>query len=453
MKTILFAALFALAPVGQLSQEARVLLQPLVTLGQKAEKRPHPRVTCAGLQAALDAGGEVELEPKAACEAVGYVIRRSGTTLKGNGGSLRGTSAPALRVLPGVNDVYVENLTGASTSQTVFQIGDNAAATQNTLELVPRRIVFSRVSVPTHRGKRGFEINGAAELRDCSVADTWSSALADSQGVAILNTPGPVLIDGGSYSAGSEIILVGGDIIKIPGVIPSNITIQRTHLWRPASWRTDGVSRVVKSNLQLKTGHLVHVRDTRMEGSWKDGQDGPGISITPRSGGAVTNALFERLIITNVGMGFHVTGRDSGAGVPLTPTRTTGIVVRDTSVTATKAASKTAAVTRGIYALVLNGVDTFDSQRVTFIGDGSQLVYVGDKERIGRIRFIDGFATSGVYSFQGPAGVNGTTWRGYADVMEVHGNHFANAAAALKKSFPANTFISRVELDALIAAR
>jgi hypothetical protein len=171
------------------------------------------------------------------------------------------------------------------------------------------------------------------------------------------------------------------------------------------------------------------------------------MSVTPRNGGAITDVVFERVTIVNVGIGFHMTGRDAIVGQPPTPTRTTGIVVRDTRVTPRKDFG------RGIYALVVNGVNTFDSERVTAIGDGPQLVYVGDKERIGRIRFIDGFATSGVYSFAGPTGVNGTAWEGYADIMEVHGNHFANAAPALKKSFPANTFVSRVELDALIAAR
>jgi hypothetical protein len=149
-----------------------------------------------------------------------------------------------------------------------------------------------------------------------------------------------------------------------------------------------------------------------------------------------------------VGFGFHVTGRDTSNFQNIgTAARTSGIVIRDSRITPRRDFG------RGIYAMLLNGVDTFDSERVTVIAEGAQLVYVGDTERIGRIRFVDGFATAGLYSFSGPTGNNGTAWSGYVDVLQVQGNTFAGASATMTKTLPANTYVTRAAFDLLVGAR
>ena len=402
------------------------------------------------LQAALDAGPLlVVLAPAATYERSGFTIRRSGTTIRGNGATIRGTSGPALYIPPGVHDVRIEQLTAASAFQAVVQAGDNESRTQRTLDQVPQRIVFDRIRVPTHRGKRAFEINAAhVELRDCEVADVYSPALHDSQAIVILNTPGPVLVEGGSYSAGSEVIMVGGDTIKIPGVIPADITVRNTRLWRPLSWRTDGVNRSVKNLFELKTGERVSVRNVVMEGSWKAAQDGYAIVITPRSGGAIRDVVFDNVTVRQVGAGLQVTGHNLATELP-TPFRTTGIVVRRSTIVASRAEFGG----RGILALLGMGPDTLEFDDVVFVGDGTSLLLNGDRERVGRIRLVNSLVTSGKYGLMGAGKANLDDWKAWLDALDVAGSTFSEAAPALKPRVPGNTFIDRAAFDAAAAPR
>ena len=98
-----------------------------------------------------------------------------------------------------------------------MQCGDNGP-TQTTVAQQPTDIVFEKVTIPQHRGKRGFEINCAARLLDSRALDVYSPAALDSQALAVLNTCGPVSVVRGEYFAASENILVGGDSLKISGL-------------------------------------------------------------------------------------------------------------------------------------------------------------------------------------------------------------------------------------------
>lgn len=431
------------------------LLDQAIALGKAAEEIKNPpivivRVPSGGnLQLALDNGGNIELEAGGTYESNGFRVRQSGTTIIGNGATLVASSGPALYVLPGVNDVTVSDLSGRSPNGAVFLLGANDAAIQATLDLVPRRITFTRVRVPTHRNKRGFEINAAdVQLIDCEVLDTWATSLADSQGVGILNTPGNVIVRGGRYQAASENVLVGGDTMKIPGVIPTNLTFENLMLDKPLSWKTDGVRRAVKNNFELKTGINVSVRNCTLDGCWRDGQDGYAFMITPKSGGTVQNVLIENCRIRNVSSAFNFTGHTLATD-PTPGGRTIGVVVRNV----TAVCNKTIYSGRGIFCILTMGVGDVTFDNIVSVMDGTSVILGGDHERIASITVTNSFFVAGTYGVMLGGNANATLWNATVDALDVRTNTIADANATLKRNLPENTYVTRAEFDPLVAER
>ena len=325
---------------------------------------PRPTQTPAeSLTALLSAGGSIAL-PHGGIYAGSFTLK-SNTSLDCGGSSITGTTGPTLDVPPGTHDVTVTNciLTTAS-NQRVVLIGRNGAS-QTTLDQVPQRIHFTNITIPTYRGKRGFEINGAHVTLDVvTVTDLFDPAGRDSQTVWIGNTPGPVTITNSVLSGGTETIMVGGDTMKIPGVIPSDITIADCRLEHPLSWRTDGVKHFVKNLLELKTGHRVKIQRVTLDGSWRDAQSGYAFMITPRDGGDINDVLIEDVTVNHVASVFDFMGRSDLA--PATPSPTQNIIVR--RVTAT--ASKVYCAGLGTFALLGGEMHDVSFDQIHFTGDG-----------------------------------------------------------------------------------
>ena len=398
------------------------------------------------LQSALDAGGVILLEPGATFEAPRFSIRASGTTVRGGGATLRGLAGPALHVLPGVSDVVLEDLVCLSDrDQSVVQLGDNEAETQSRIDQVPRRITLRRLAVPTHRGKRALEVHAAeVQILDGEVADVWDPALRDSQAIWIGNTPGPVTVRGGSYSAGSEVILVGGDTVRIADVIPSDLAFEDLTLHRPLAWRTDGVKRAVKNILELKTGHRVRVTDVVMDGAWRDAQDGYAVVLTPTRGGSVVDVEFARVTMRNVTGGFNIAGRDSHG---ISSTRTTDVVVRESSLVTNRAELGG----RGILALITGGPGRLEFHRIVAAIDGTSLIHQSGPPA-GPLVLRDSLVVAGRYGLNLGGTPNARSWTGAVEDLDVRDNVIAGAAAALRRSLPANRFVPREEFDRLMKA-
>jgi hypothetical protein len=389
------------------------------------------------LQAALDGDLPVQLEAGVTFNG-NYIIRKP-TALNGNGASLVGNGAPALRIMPGVNNVLVENVIGFSNyNGAVFQLGNNDTA-QTSVDSVPKVITMRNCSVPTHRGKRGFEVCAEADLIDCFVYDTYASTLQDSQGIFITNTTGNIRIIRGEYQAGSENILVGGDYMKIPGVTPTNILVDSTKLTKPLSWRTDGVSRVIKNLFELKTGHQVTLRDVVMDGCWKNGQDGYAVVITPRLDGTITGVTMERVKMVNVSAGFNITGLNN---VTVTPIMTTGLRILDCELV-------TDHVTlggRGCFMQVGGPMGTIDVERLKATTTGTSFVLHYDG-KVERLRVADSDFNVGIYSFMIAGGANASLWANGVTDFTVTGNTIRGSKAALKTNLttigktPENVYI------------
>lgn len=260
------------------------------------------------LQAALDDGGAIEVE---GAHDGTFIVQKPGTRVVGRAGAtLHGPSGSALIVPPGAFDIQVSAFgCTCNTDQAVVRLGANDT-TQMRPEQEPHSLTLRGVRIPTHRGKRGFEINARAVLlEDCDVRDLWDPALRDSQAIAVLNSSGGVTVRGGHFEAGSEVILAGGDTMKMAGVVMADLLFEDVELFRPLSWRTDGVKRTVKNLFELKSGKGVTLRRGKLSGSWVDGQTGHAIVLTPTHEGQVTDILIEDCSITNVSNGLQILGR------------------------------------------------------------------------------------------------------------------------------------------------
>jgi hypothetical protein len=401
------------------------------------------------LQAALDAGGAIRLEDGATFAAARFTVRRP-LDVVGNGIRIIGEAGPALHVVPGTTDV---RFTGAidclsRRDQGVVVLGDNSSATQGTLDAVPARIVLTGLRVPTHRGKAAFEVHARqVALLDCHAADTWAPSLSDSKGVWIHNTPGEVLIRGGSYSSGSECILTGGETVRIPGNVPEGITVEEARLWRPLEWQTDGVRRAVKNLLELKTGRRVRVRRCVLDGAWRDAQSGYAIMLTA-SQGEVQDVAVEGCRIQNVGGGVNVTGSDKYAQFP---GRTRGIVVSDSLFLI----NRTRFGGNGWTALVQGGPESVRLERIVSVHDGAALVEVSTGPvPVDELAVVDSLAVPGQYGIRLGGTSNAAPNPAAVARLTVERTTFAEpASSTLKRNLdPSNRYVPRETFDQEVAA-
>lgn len=360
----------------------------------------------------------IQVEPLA--RFVGPLILRTGTRIVfGAGSGIDGSQGPALYAPPGQTDIVTGG--GRHTSNhpdSVVQIGENLA-TQVEVRQAPQRITCTGLDVSGHHGKRGFSIHGADVVIDrCDATEIWSSRNEDSQAIYVGNAPGPIYIRGNKLSAGSEVVLVGGDYPRIPGLNPHTIVIENNSIFRPLTWMTDGVNRRVKNLVELKAGIGVIIRNNICSGNWRDpngGQDGFGIVLTPALDGKIKTPPLESGIVGDVliegndfldmGGGFNILGRHYTS---FTPNALSQLVVRKNRFRIDRARFGGT----GQFAKI--GAEpedlTFDGN--TILCDGSSFVYtyrgsvldpVTKLQRqgapIGVLTFVNNIAQMGQYSF------------------------------------------------------
>ncbi len=371
----------------------------------------------------------------------------SGARLVGNGAAVVGTGKSALYVAPGTTNVEARDLVCTANVDAVVRLGDNSSTTQGTLAQVPTGIVLENVIVPTHRGKRAFEVHAAnVTLINCEAHDVYSPAILDSQGISIHNTPGPVTVLGGYFEAGSENIMVGGDTIRIPGNVPSDLTFDGVILRKPLSWQTDGINRAVKNLFELKAGRRVVLRNATLDGCWLASQSGWAMVITPKNANLVENVLIEDCTVRNVAGLVQLMGLDYNS---VTPQATRGIVLRRVNFTLSKALFGNS--TLGYVAAMTGGMRdvTFDACTGTF--DGSQIVFSDSSATYGQqgpVTITGCTMPTGAYGLKAD-GVNygsalpvGSAYAGQELLVGgITGNTFTGAPSQFRTNFPANTYL------------
>jgi hypothetical protein len=415
-----------------------------------------PISSSAELTAALHRGGTIDLADGATFEGA-FRITVNGTVLNGHGSTLLGNVTPAQPVLTIVaSDVTVRDISATSTSgSTVIQCGANDP-TQTTLEQVPASVTLSHVVVPSARAKRGIEYHCTGSLDHVETHDVYDPAGRDSQGFYAANTPGPIRITNSVFQAGSEPLLIGGDVTRIPGVVPSDIVIEDTELSRPLSWQDDGVKRKIKNLLELKTGRRVIARRLTLSGAWRDGQDGYAIVITPHSGGDIHDVTVEDVTARNVAGCLQFLGQEYSG--PPTPSPLSGVVIRRLTCVASKAQFGG----RGIFALITgepsditiaDSIGIVDGTASIVYDPGGVLNADGTKRpggAIGSLTLTGNYLVAGTpYGINLAGSMNGLNHPRGVTKFTVTGNTFADAAAALRKNLPNNRFVTREAFDAL----
>ena len=428
-------------------------LEALAEVSAALVAEPATVIVRAGenLQAALDRGGALALD--AGAEWEGTFALNSDTVLIGNGARIRGTTGPALVVPPGRERIAVSGL-ALRGSHTVMAIGVNTIG-QARLEDVPDDVTLTNVHIPTHRGVRGFAIHGShVRLIGCSVRDCYDPGEQDSQGVYIENTNGPVLIQGGSYSAGSEIILLGGDTTRIPNVRPV-VLVDGVTAHRPLSEKTDGVYRKVKNCIEAKNGDLT-VRKSVIDGCWAgSGQQGEAFVFTPDldggrripmvQSGQVT-ALVEDCTVANCGSLTNLRGRSYNSYTPAALTVTFRRV--------TAVLSRVQFGGRGQLATIGGEPDLVVFDNCDVQQDGSSLLYydpgtVIDPQtklsrlagKIGRLAMTGCRSTlPAEYGIMLGGYTNAREWQRSVGELVVTGNVFVGPSSAMRAQLPENQY-------------
>lgn len=264
------------------------------------------------LQAALDAGGVVNVEDGASFVG-SFNLKTPGTRLYAPNASLIGPAdGPTITVPPQASDIQatVGKVTGSwlGGESTCVLVGSNSITDPAAL---PRQIVLT-IGIPTFRGKRGFGLHGAdITLLNSSCHDVYyPNGEFDSQGVLVLNASGPITVHGGVYEAGSENFMSGGGATGVASIVPNNLLVENVTLSRPLAWHTDGVKRFVKNIFEIKSGTNITLRNAVLDGCWPDGQTGWALMLTPRDGKRVGNVVVQDVTIQNAGGVLDLIGYD-----------------------------------------------------------------------------------------------------------------------------------------------
>lgn len=266
----------------------------------------YPAVVLRGGPASLIGASQLPLGARATGEnSAGYprILAPSG-------------GGPAVQCAPDARGWTVAHLTlvGNSSTDTVVKFG---LGTENDLGLLPQGLTLDQVVIfgaPEGGTKRGVGLNAIdGTVRNSSIYDCKRVG-QDTQAIGGWNGPGPYIIENCYLEGAGENVMFGGSDPRIPGLIPSDITIRNCHIAKPLAWKTIGWSE--KNLLELKNARRVTIADNLLDYSWKDGQDGYAFVLTVKnqSGSApwstIEDVLIRRNRITHTGAGINVLGTD-----------------------------------------------------------------------------------------------------------------------------------------------
>ena len=404
--------------------------------GGEPTPEPPPYVVVGdggNLQAALDAGGAIVLAADATFSTSGgYTFTQPGTLLAGEGGNVvHGIGAPALSVPVRVNDTAIGQLQPTTTHEVAVLLGRNDDA-QTTLDQVPRGVRVQALVSTGHRGKRVLEVNAAEVVIVASdIRDAYDPEGQDSQAICILNTPGPVTVEGGWLECASEVILVGGDTMKIPNCRPTGLVFRDLTLTRPIAWKSAGTPKV-KNLLELKDGHDVLIERLTLSNCWKSGQDGYGFMFTPTRGGSLRNVLVRDCTMRDVGGIINITGVDSAdPTLPRTQVTMTG---GDYQTNPDMGGSQR-------FCLIGRGPEYFDIEGLHVAHHGSSFIDCSDKAAIDRLRVVGCTWNYGSYGIRIGGYNHGDNQAGIIATIQIEGNTISGAHSSFKSRYPNNTYV------------
>lgn len=168
------------------------------------------------------------------------------------------------------------------------------------------------------QNQRCVAINGAR----VAVVESWLGECHgkgfDSQAIILWNSPGVVLIRNNTLSGAGENFMVGGADPNVQGLVPSDITFVRNHVYTPSSWRGKWTK---KNLLETKNVRRLLIEENVFEGSWGDGQTGFAIVLKSanQSGNCrwcgTHDVTVRRNLIKESAASFDINGRGGDLGM------------------------------------------------------------------------------------------------------------------------------------------
>lgn len=390
----------------------------------------------ANLQEYLNKGGDIFLAEDARYTSEnGFKFTVHETTLTGAGGnSLTNTAGQCLIFPVNYRKGMVDNVNLATSGhEVIVQIGRNDTG-QTTIEQAATDIVFQNITIPQHRGKRAFECNGASiRFDNVIVKDLFDPENQDSQAIWIGNSPGNVVIQNCHLEAASENIMVGGDRMKIPNCIPTNILIQDSHITKPIEWK--GALTSIKNLIELKTGHNVIIRNCHLWNCWKAAQDGFAFMITPAGGdGNIKDVSILHCDVHDVSSIINIAGRlstDTDRLNRASVTMTGGSYVTN----------KAEMGGRGTFALIGRGPEfvIFDSCYIRV--DGTTLIECYDSEPIDKLYLTNCDFNYPAYGIRIGGLNHGDNSKGIIKELVIEGNRITGANSTFKSRYPNNSYL------------
>ena len=230
-----------------------------------------------------------------------------------------GNTSPALATTAGTHHWRFELLEFPANVRgqgDIIALGGGAS--QSSMELMPRDLVFDRVYVhgdPVAGQKRGIALNSAATDITNSYFEDFKGRGLDTQAVAGWNGSGPYRIENNYMEATGENLLFGGADPGIVNLVPSDITIRRNVFTKPLRWRNERWT--VKNAFELKNARRVLVEGNVFEHVWSDAQNGFAVLLTVRNQGGkapwsvVEDVTFRYNIIRHAGGAINMHGYDN----------------------------------------------------------------------------------------------------------------------------------------------
>ena len=167
---------------------------------------------------------------------------------------------------------------------------------------IPTDIIFDRcylhgTSTGNLRRAMMFDaIRGA--VIGCYI-DNCHEVGADSQAIALYNTPGPLKFYNNHLEGAGENFIIGGSDPAIKYCVPSDIEFIGNYVYKPLTWKGTigepgpsqipadpsyaGIAWSVKNLLELKLGERVLIEGNVFDGIWPHAQHGTAVLFTPRN--------------------------------------------------------------------------------------------------------------------------------------------------------------------------
>jgi len=268
---------------------------------------------------------------------------------------------PTWNVAPGARGCVLE----AVTVEKWVQLG---IGTETALDQLPIAPVLRQVVIAGQDSRRCVSVNAIDALVELShISGCRSTNNQDSQAV-LINVGQRITVRDNYLEGVSENIMVGGDRVRIPNHVPSEIDIVGNDIVKPLAWKGASGYSSVKNSIELKNARLVRIIGNRISGIWPAAQPGYALTFTPRNQygdnpwAVVEDVIVERNTIENAAGGFSILGDDN-----LQPSqRTRRITIRGNRFLL----FRSIAGGRGAVALITRGPEQITYEQNTAITDG-----------------------------------------------------------------------------------